>query len=109
MPLLRRIPKRGFNNKRFGCEFSVISVGALDAAFDNGATVTPEAIFERGLLKRRLDGVKILGDGDLTKKLTVKAQAFSASAKEKITKAGGACEELQLPGIRNKEKTAEKK
>ena len=101
MPLLRRIPKRGFNNKSFGTHLAVINIEALNA-FANGATVTPEALVEQGILKKLLQGVKVLGDGELTKKLTVKAQQFSASAREKITKAGGACEALPLPGIRTK-------
>lgn len=101
MPLLRRIPKRGFNNKVFGLHLSTVNVGVLDN-FDNGATVTPEILKEQGVLKKLLQGVKILGDGELTKKLTVKAQQFSATAREKITKAGGTCEVLPLPGIRNK-------
>ncbi len=102
MPLLRRIPKRGFNNKSFGTHFATVNVGDLEALFDNGAVVTPDALAERGLVIRKLAGVKILGDGDLTKKLTVKAQSFSASAKEKIAKAGGACEELPLATIHHK-------
>jgi large subunit ribosomal protein L15 len=100
MPLYRRIPKRGFNNKDFGTHFAVINLEQLNA-FADGATVTPEALAEHGLLKRPLDGVKILGDGALQRKLTVKAQRFSASAREKITKAGGECVELPLPGIRH--------
>ena len=101
MPLLRRIPKRGFNNKDFGTRFSTVNVAALNE-FADGATVTPESLVEQGLLKKLLDGVKILGDGELKKKLTVKAQAFSGSAREKITKAGGTSEVLPLPGIRHK-------
>ena len=101
MPLLRRIPKRGFNNKAFATHLSVINVEALNA-FTNGTTVTPETLLEQGILKKLLEGVKVLGNGDLTKKLTVKAQQFSASAREKITKAGGTCEALPLPGIRTK-------
>lgn len=101
MPLLRRIPKRGFNNKAFGLHLATVNVGVLDN-FDNGATVTPETLKEQGVLKKLLAGVKVLGDGDLTKKLTVKAQQFSATAREKITKAGGTCEVVPLPGIRTK-------
>jgi large subunit ribosomal protein L15 len=103
MPLLRRIPKRGFNNAAFRTEFALVNVEQLNV-FDSGATVTPETLVERGVIRRTLDGVKILGDGELKKKLTVKAQRFSGSAREKITKAGGACEELPLPGIRHKAK-----
>jgi large subunit ribosomal protein L15 len=105
MPLLRRIPKRGFNNKSFGTHLATVNVGVLDN-FAAGTVVTPEALREAGILKKLLHGVKILGDGELTKKLTVKAQAFSAGAKEKIAKAGGTCEVLPMPGIRHKEETA---
>jgi large subunit ribosomal protein L15 len=101
MPLLRRIPKRGFNNRAFRTAFATVNVEQLNV-FDDGATVTPELLRERGLLRKTLDGVKILGDGELNKKLSVKAQRFSASARQKISKAGGQCEELPLPGIRNK-------
>jgi len=101
MPLLRRIPKRGFNNKEFRTAFATVNVETLNA-FEDGATVTPESLVETGILKKRRDGVKILGDGELKRRLTVKAQKFSASAREKITKAGGQCEELPLPGIRHR-------
>lgn len=101
MPLLRRIPKRGFNNKAFRTEFATVNVEDLNV-FSDGATVTPETLRDQGVLKKLLGGVKVLGNGDLKKKLTVKAQRFSASAKEKISKAGGQCEELALPGIRHK-------
>ena len=108
MPLLRRIPKRGFNNITFGTDYATINVGELNELFESGATVTPEVLAERGLLKNQLNGVKVLGDGEISKKLTVKAHGFSGSAKEKIAKAGGSAEELRLPGVRHKEK-AEKK
>lgn len=101
MPLLRRIPKRGFNNVAFGTALVPVNVEALNV-FDAGATVTTDLLLERGIIKKMTDGVKILGDGDLKKKLTVKAQAFSASARDKITKAGGVCEELPPLGIRHK-------
>ncbi len=102
MPLLRRIPKRGFNNKSFGLHLATVNVEDLNDF--RGDTVTPEALVEQGILKKTLAGVKILGDGELKKKLTVKAQQFSASAKEKITKAGGTAEVLPLPGIRHQAK-----
>ena len=102
MPLLRRIPKRGFNNRAFRTNLATINVEQLNA-FEDGATVTPEILVERGILRKMLGGVKILGDGELARKLTVKAQGFSASAREKIAKAGGVCEQLSLPGIRHKE------
>ena len=108
MPLLRRIPKRGFNNKAFGTHLATVNVDELNI-FADGTTVTPELILEKGIRKKLLDGVKVLGNGELSKKLTVKAQGFSASAREKIAKAGGACEEISLPGIRHKEEAATEK
>ncbi len=90
MPLQRRIPKRGFNNI-FGTTYATVNVEALNA-FDNGATVNEEALLEMGLLKKTLDGVKILGNGELEKKLTVQAAAFSKTAQEKIEAAGGKAE-----------------
>lgn len=98
MPLYRRIPKRGFNNKEFGTHRAIVNVEQLNV-FDDGAVVTVELLLERGVLKKMLDGLTVLGDGELTKKLTVKASRFSASAQEKIVKAGGQCEVVPLPGI----------
>lgn len=94
MPLQRRLPKRGFNNI-FRMEVATVNVSALDAAYENGATVTIEDLVEKGLVKKVLaGGVKVLGNGEMTKSLTVKANAFSASAKEKIEAAGGTVEEV---------------
>ncbi|MCR4936964.1 MAG: 50S ribosomal protein L15 [Lachnospiraceae bacterium] len=90
MPLYRRIPKRGFKNRNTK-EVVVINVDRLEV-FDNGAEVTVESLLQKGVIKDAADGVKILGNGELTKKLTVKVNAFSASAKEKIEKAGGSAE-----------------
>ncbi len=105
MPLFRRIPKRGFNNTAFRTNFVTVNVGELEV-FAEGMTVTPAALVEQGILKNLRDGVKILGDGECKKKLTIEAHGFSASAREKITKAGGQCVELPLPGIRHKAATA---
>ncbi|MDD2427276.1 MAG: 50S ribosomal protein L15 [Eubacteriales bacterium] len=93
MPLYRRIPKRGFNNKRFAKQYIVVNVGALEA-LDNGAVVDAVALAEAGIisLPKVNDGIKILGDGELNKSLTVKAKAFTSSAREKIEQAGGTCE-----------------
>ena len=91
MPLQRRIPKRGFNNI-FATEMAIANVAALDKYFEDGATVTIDALIEKGIIKKTLDGVKILGNGELTKKLTVQANAFSDSAKSKIEAAGGKAE-----------------
>lgn len=94
MPLQRRLPKRGFNNI-FRQEVATVNVSAIDAAFENGATVTIEDLVNAGLVKKVLaGGVKVLGNGEMTKSLTVKANAFSASAKEKIEAAGGKAEEV---------------
>jgi large subunit ribosomal protein L15 len=91
MPLIRRIPKRGFNNKRHGTRYLPVNLEALNH-FDDGARVDVEALRSVGLANGRSDGVKILGAGELTKKLTVSAHAFSASAKAKIEAKGGTCE-----------------
>ncbi|MDP4179741.1 MAG: 50S ribosomal protein L15 [Bacillota bacterium] len=91
MPLYRRLPKRGFNNKDFATVYSEVNVSDLDV-FDNGATVTLEDLQEKGLVKKVNDGVAILGNGELTKKLTVKAAKFTKSASEKIEAAGGKVE-----------------
>ena len=90
MPLARRLPKRGFNNI-FGTTYAPVNVSALER-FENGTEVTTELLLETGVISKALDGVKILGNGELTKSLTVKAAAFSASAKQKIEKAGGKAE-----------------
>ena len=90
MPLYRRIPKRGFKNYNYK-EIIGINVSKLDV-FENGTEVTVETLIEAGIVKNPRDGVKILGDGELTKKLTVKVNAFSKSAEEKITAAGGTCD-----------------
>ncbi len=90
MPLQRRLPKRGFTNI-FAKEITAINVDALNR-FENGTVVTPELLKETGVIKKIADGVKILGNGDLEKSLTVKANAFSKSAAEKIAAAGGTAE-----------------
>ena len=90
MPLYRRIPKRGFTNRNTK-DIVAINVSALEV-FDNGTEVTVETLLQQGIIKNPRDGVKILGNGELTKKLTVKVNAFSASAKEKIEALGGSVE-----------------
>ena len=90
MPLYRRLPKRGFTNRN-SLEIVGINLKALEA-FEDGAVVTVDSLIESGIVKNPKDGVKILGNGELTKKLTVKANAFSAKAKEKIEALGGTCE-----------------
>ena len=90
MPLYRRIPKRGFTNRNSKTIVG-INVSALER-FDNEAVVTVETLLESGVIKNPIDGVKILGNGELTKKLTVKVNAFSEGAKSKIEALGGTCE-----------------
>ena len=91
MPLQRRIPKRGFVNI-FRTEMAIVNVAKLEKYFEAGETVTVEALVEKVLVKKVLDGVKVLGNGDITKALTVQANAFSESAKAKIEAAGGKTE-----------------
>lgn len=97
MPLVRRLPKHGFNNAIFRKENAVLNVSQLDV-FDDGATVGPDEFLAKGLINRILDGVKVLGDGEVKKKLTVRAHSFSGSAREKIAKAGGKTERINLKG-----------
>lgn len=94
MPLQRRMPKRGFNNI-FALEFATVNVSELEKRFESGAVVDASALIESGALKNAKDGVKILGNGELTKSLTVKAVKFTAAAKEKIEKAGGTAEVIE--------------
>jgi large subunit ribosomal protein L15 len=95
MPLYRRLPKRGFNNKRFALAYIEINVGELER-FEDGTVVDAALLKQSGAisLPKVNDGIKILGNGELTKKLTVKADAFTSTAKEKIQKAGGSAEEV---------------
>ena len=91
MPLQRRMPKRGFNNI-FAKEFATVNVSELEKRFEDGAVVDAQALIESGAIKSAKDGIKILGNGELSKKLTVKAAKFTAGAQEKIEKAGGKAE-----------------
>ena len=92
LPLYRKLPKRGFYN-RFATVYSIVNVEALNA-FEDGAVVDLEALTEKGIIRKEYDGLKVLGRGEITKKLTVKAKIFSASAKEKIEAAGGKVEAI---------------
>lgn len=92
MPLARRLPKRGFHNI-FASKYAEINVSSLNA-FRSGSNVTTESLLEKGIIKNAYDGVKVLGNGELTKKLNIKLKAFSASAKAKIEAAGGKAEEV---------------
>jgi large subunit ribosomal protein L15 len=89
MPLFRRLPKKGFSNAAFKTVFEVVNLSSLEKAFEDGATVNEETLREKGLVNRVCDAVKILGNGDLTRKLNVQASHVSRSAREKIEKAGG--------------------
>ncbi len=109
MPMYRRIPKRGFNNK-FALMVGTVNVADLEANYEAGEEVTPESVRAKDLAKYRYDVLKVLGDGELTKKLKVSAHRFSKTAREKIEKAGG--EIVELPGkkpvVKNKMKSAGK-
>ncbi len=89
MPLFRRLPKRGFNNKQFKTVFGTVNLDDLDRLFDDGATVDQAALREKGLVRGKLDGVKVLGRGEITKKLTLEIDHLTATAREKIEAAGG--------------------
>ena len=91
LPLFRRLPKRGFSNAKFKTRYAVINLSDLNR-FEDGAVVSPELLKEMGILKNQLDGVKVLGNGTLEKKLVVKAHKFSSVAKEQIEKLGGKAE-----------------
>jgi large subunit ribosomal protein L15 len=106
MPLFRRIPKRGFSQATWARSFLVVNVGDLDKHFQDGASVDAEALQKVGLAKGPADGVRILGEGELTKKLTVKAHHFSKTAAEKIQARGGSLEVIPAPKkpVRNKMK-----
>ncbi|MEM6278569.1 MAG: 50S ribosomal protein L15 [Verrucomicrobiota bacterium] len=93
MPLARRLPKKGFNNAQFKTNFAILNVKDLEAKFSDGDTVNEESLRACGLVQGIYDAIKVLGNGDLAKKLTVNVDKVSASAKEKIEKAGGTVEE----------------
>ncbi len=97
MPIYRRVPKRGFTNARFRTDYTVINVDTLNA-FEDGATVDLKAVLEQGLASMNTPQLKILGNGELTKKLTIRAQKFSKRAAEKITAAGGELVQLDSRG-----------
>lgn len=91
-PLYRRLPKRGFNNARFATKYATINLDDLEKFFNANDVVTPEVLKEKGIIKKQLSGVKVLGNGTLSKALTVKASRFSTSAINKIEQAGGKTE-----------------
>jgi large subunit ribosomal protein L15 len=110
-PLFRRIPKRGFTNGMFARTFNVVNVGDIDAQFAAGEEVNVETLRDKGLAKKSLDGVRILGEGEVTKKLVIKAHHFSKSAREKIEARGGTVEVIPPPKkpARNKMKARPQK
>ncbi len=110
MPMIRRIAKRGFNNK-WALSVGEVNLSDLDAHFKAGEAVTPDSLAERDLAKYRYDILKVLGTGEITKKLTISAHRFSESAREKITAAGGTIVELPMakPVVKNKQKSSQKK
>ena len=105
-PLFRRLPKRGFSNGMFAKVYNVVNVGDIDAHYAAGEAVNVETLREKGLAKKSLDGVRILGEGEVTKKLVITAHHFSKSAKEKVEAKGGTCELVAPPKkpVRNKMK-----
>jgi large subunit ribosomal protein L15 len=94
MPIFRQIAKRGFSNNAFADKVAAVNVSALEERFKDGATVSPQTLKEQGLVKGQFDSIKILGNGNLSKKLKVQAHGFSRSAEEKITAAGGQVERI---------------
>ena len=92
-PIYRQLPKRGFNNQRFATVYAIVNVSDLNR-FEDGAIVDIQTLLDARVIRKAQDGLKVLGNGELTKKLTVKAAKFSAAAKEKIEAAGGSCEEV---------------
>jgi len=104
MPLYRRLPKRGFNNKRFKKIYAVVNVGLLEDSFDEGSLINDQSLREQGIVKGKYDGIKILGVGEVSKKFKLSVNKVSDSAKEKIEKAGGSIE----LSIKSEEPVAEK-
>ena len=92
LPLYRKLPKRGFNNARFGRQYVIVNIKTLNERFNDGEVVDYSALLNTGIINNVFDGVKVLGEGEIAKKLTVKAAIFSANAKEKIEAAGGKTE-----------------
>lgn len=98
-PLARRIPKRGFSNNPWAIQTNIVNIAQINK-FDEGTVVDYDLLLEVGLVGKNTQRVKVLGNGEITKKITVKADAFSVSAKEKIEKAGGVCEEIDLKELK---------
>ncbi len=92
MPLLKRVPKRGFSNARFKKDYAIVNLATLETRFEDGAEITPEIALENGAIRKLKDGMKVLGKGELTKKFSIKTNKISTSAKDKIIAAGGTVE-----------------
>ena len=105
MPLIRRLPKRGFNNKEFKTVFGIVNLDDLDRKFADGASVNEAALRESGLIRGSIDGVKVLGRGELSKKLTLEVDHITATAREKIEKLGGTVA-IREKIVREKKKAA---
>ena len=106
MPIFRRLPKKGFNNAQFKTKFAIVNLRDLEDKYEDGDTVNEETLRSHGLVKGIYDAVKVLGEGDLSKKLTVEVEKVSASAREKLEKAGG---KIADPPVKKEEKKEEKK
>ncbi len=109
MPLTRRLPKRGFTNARFKIVFQIVNLKDLERIFDAGSTITPQLLFEKGLVRggRRL--IKVLGDGQLSKKFVIQADKFSKTAAENILQAGGEAQVIKASDVSSSKKSKEKK
>ncbi len=99
MPLFRRVAKRGFNNKQFAVNVAVVNVGELNDSFDTGTEITPTMLAEKGLIRSKFDQLKVLGDGELSKKFKITAHRFSSSAEQKISAAGGSFERIPTGAV----------
>ena len=99
MPLFRRVAKRGFNNSYFAPSVAVVNVGELNDSFEAGAEITPELLAGKGLIRSKFDELKVLGDGELSKKLQITAHRFSASAEQKISAAGGTFQRISTGAV----------
>ncbi len=99
MPLFRRVAKRGFNNKFFAADVAVVNVGELNDSFEAGSEITPAMLAEKGLIRSKFDQLKVLGDGELSKKFQISAHRFSASAEQKISAAGGTFERIPTGAV----------
>jgi large subunit ribosomal protein L15 len=97
--LFRRVAKRGFNNKFFAPDVAVVNVGALNDSFETGAEITPAMLLEKGLIRTKFDEIKVLGDGELSKKFRISAHRFSSSAEQKISAAGGSFERIPAGAV----------